>query len=48
MRVAALATLLSVSAVAQNVSDSLPVLDFGYALHRAAEFNVLLLYPFLL
>ncbi|KAH7129028.1 acetylcholinesterase [Dactylonectria macrodidyma] len=35
----ALTILLPGVVTAQGSSDSLPVLDFGYALHRAADFN---------
>ena len=36
----ALAFVLPGVVAAQNSSDPLPILDFGYALHRAADFNV--------
>lgn len=38
----ALTVILSGIVAAQNSTASLPVLDLGYALHRAAAFNVTL------
>lgn len=40
-----LAVVLSGVVTAQNSTASLPVLDLGYALHRAADFNVILKLP---
>lgn len=42
--VALTAVLLGV-VTAQNSTASLPVLDLGYALHRAAAFNVIIKLP---
>lgn len=41
----ALAIVLLGVVTAQNSTTSLPVLDLGYALHRAAAFNVTLPLP---